>query len=255
MSNAISRITTYDFLGMFIPGSVGAWMIIRQRLPETLLEVKSSVCCKCIGSSDETVLFAAIQLLMFFAVAYVLGIIINWLADGIWRGFRNNASFIYLQAQKLIKRNPGYHWIEKEFGTVPFESKCLCHWIVPTAECYIKMLGKCFILMVCPMEEYSADEKRYYNIYYRLIERGRVTTVAVVESQVALLRNLLLPVAVCCFYHPCLHIEWWIMPVTWIAIFFTMVTRQNRVYSLILEDYQNYREMEAEHETGSNIPD
>ena len=256
MTNAVDRITSYDFLGIFVPGSVGLAMIVAKWFPNLLIENPKIICCGCKIMSENTTLMTTIQMLMFFAGAYVLGLIINWISDGIWRGFRNNSAFFELQALKLIQRNPGYRYIVCEFYIEPSDRNEL--W-------YFCKVIRCLKKMFCdiwekwtesfrrrPPRKYPWAEIKYYKIYYWLLERNKISSVSVMESQVTLLRNLLLPSFFGFFMIPCLHIEEWQLFLMCLSIFFTMVSRQNRIYSIILEDYQNYKEKEVNHGANSN---
>lgn len=249
MTKTVDKITSYDFLGIFIPGSVGMAMCTAKCFRDPFCSTPISLCCGCEVPFENTTLMTTIELLMFFAGAYIIGLIINWLSDGFWRGFRNNDAFIGLQVQKLIQRNPTYRIISRDYYAELSATN-----IQSYASLYFKALIKMIrsiwygwieALHNKPLKPYGFIESQYYDAYYWLLERGKISSVSVIESQVTLLRNLLLPL---CFGFPflsCLNIDWWQLILFWLLVFFTMVSRQNRIYSLVLEDYQNYKEMEA----------
>lgn len=247
MTKPVDKITSFDFLGMFIPGSVVMAMII----VKLLIEKPAMLCCGCELSSVNTTLMTTIVLFLFFASAYVLGLVINWISDGIWRGFRNNDTFIELQAQKLLQRNPQYSIIRNEFNVTHKESGCLCFWICDIVLSYFRLLFSCVELIVKPMKKYTDAEKRYYNAYYWLLEYKRISVVSVLESQVVFLRNMLLTIIV---FNLLFSGEFFmiISIMAFLVMFLAMVARQNRVYTLILEDYQNFKEMEVGNEANSN---
>lgn len=257
MNNFLDKITPYDFLGMFIPGSVGLAMIIAKWFPGLLIKKSTIFCCGCNIQSEHTALMTVILMLMFFAGAYVLGLVINWISDGIWRGFRNNNVFIELQAQKFAQRNSGRRYIILRNFYIESSNQ--------DNHSYLCKVIRCLMVMFCniwemwtepfrkrPLRKYPWGEIKYYEIYYWLLERKKISAVSVMESQVTLLRNLLLPLCFGFFKIPCLRIEVWQLFLLCISIFFTMVSRQNRIYSIILEDYKNYKEMETNHEENSN---
>lgn len=67
MTNTVSRITSYDFLGIFIPVSVGMTMVIAKCFPDTLYGKAIVQCCGCKESVENTALISAIEMFLFFA--------------------------------------------------------------------------------------------------------------------------------------------------------------------------------------------
>lgn len=72
MTNAVDRITSYDFLGIFVPGSVGLAMIVAKWFPNLLIENPKIICCGCKIMSENTTLMTTIQMLMFLLVRMFL---------------------------------------------------------------------------------------------------------------------------------------------------------------------------------------
>lgn len=245
MNNVSGRLTMYDFLGILTPGIVVVYGFLKMNYP-CALESKALEGCCCQTTAGASTLAITCQIIAFFALAYITGLLISTLSEGMWLHFRNNCDFLKLQLRRLIERGDGsYRLLEKEFNISPDQNKCCVRcfsWYSDMILAYVKLiLCLPFAWLRYRLKRYPGIEKIYYQAYYWLIKNGKVSSsVGVIESQVCFLRNMLLPLVLWCFF-PCgVCSPLWLRIALLAIAFVTMVSRQNRVYMIVLEDYQWY---------------
>lgn len=97
-----NKFPLYELLAMVIPGGIiiAAFWLMSGFMPFY------SIIDYCCGYSKITYLIPEFLFYaIFITIAYVLGLINNWIADGIFKGFRNNPTAIKNELLKVLYTN------------------------------------------------------------------------------------------------------------------------------------------------------
>lgn len=233
MQGFSKKLTAYDFLGILIPGIVVVYCICPLFCPSAINEI--SVCfscgCKIEVKSSQTLFDQACILIIFGAVSYIVGIIINCLSDCIFGRFRNNRFHLCFTALLYKERQFGLHSNRKHSS---FKSFIRIIW---RSRSHIVGFRKV---------NYTSTEKRYYNLYYWLLNNNRLSgAVGVIESQVVFVRNMFLPTIALAIYFfiACKFVAGALFILLCFIEVIVMLLRQLRVYYIVIEDYHWYKQM------------
>lgn len=197
------------------------------------------LCCGCsIEVNNDMTIIESFFLLAF---AYIIGLINNWVNEGVFRYFRNNNTDIYNELRKVINMNGNIH-LNKYIDPKHFNYTSIRRLY------YIAFFDFVYVvcaLIPCKLFGNIRNPKDYYKVYYHLSKENLLGSVPFVESQVALLRNCIIPlilVAISLFRtNYCdSRLLPWIIIVIIVSSFIVMVQRQNKVYNLIWESANYY---------------
>mgnify|MGYP001028205845 CR=1 FL=1 len=233
MQGFSTKLTAYDFLGLLIPGIVVTYYICSLFCNSIFQEISYFYSCGCIigAGSHSTVLAQACEAIIFGVFSYIIGIIINCLSDLIFGRFRNNQFHISVAA--LLYK-------ERQFGTPTNRRLRLVRQT-------IKIIWRSIPHIIgCRKVNYTSTEKRYYHLYYWLLNNNRLSdAVGVMEAQVAFVRNMFLPTLVVAIISFCKNnVSGGTLFI--VLCFFeliVMLLRQMRIYYIVIEDYHWYKQM------------
>lgn len=238
-----SKFSLYDVLAMIIPGGI-IMASIAIFLSISSYKETIELCCGC--SIEVNKDLTIIEYFFLLAFAYIIGLINNWINDGLFRYFRNNTTDIYNELKKVINKNRNIH-LNKYIDPIYFNDTSIRRFY------YIAFFD--FVYIMCaliPCEVFGniRNPKDYYEVYYRLSRKNLLGSVPLIESQVALLRNCILPLIA-------LLIATYVTSLTLtrictigtlrctiailiISFFIVMVQRQNKIYYIIWESANYY---------------
>ncbi|MDE6048185.1 MAG: hypothetical protein K2G09_00630 [Paramuribaculum sp.] len=236
-----SRFSLYDVVAMIIPGG----LIIAFIAWVHNLNCESIV--RCCGNT--IIIFESwnfIQSIIFLSAAYIIGLVNNWINDGVFIGFRNNDLAIKNELNKII----ALHGNKKLYksGIILDQSDEIFK-LLPLSYRILKLIieGWRNIFSNSNVKELSDLGIVYYFSYYKLSRNHLIGGIPIIEAQVALLRNLILPLIIVVSYfiiraiiglnNPP-YVDKITMSVTLFLIIITyivMVQRQNKVYNLVWE--------------------
>ncbi|WP_302591126.1 MULTISPECIES: hypothetical protein [Bacteroidales] len=233
----ISKFSLYDLFAMIIPGSiimVSTWIRLGIDLPFYVKELNCG--CKIIIDNDYPMWLWVVLL----AVAYFIGLINNWVADGIFRFFRNDQSMINNEMLRVAELNGVVH-LDKFGGNKYVNSKESLHRL-PYA--IIRSLINAFRGLFPCNKRQAKNSENYYKVYYALNRQKLLGSIPIVEAQVALIRNCILPLL---FLTSILgYRQFWccVIPLFMLTVFLfiVMVQRQNKIYQMVWEA-SNYYEL------------
>lgn len=116
-------------------------------------------------------------------------------------------------------------------------SRCLCYIIIRTFGAIV-----CHWLPCKKAELHKSVVSNYYKAYYSLSEKKLLGSVPLIESQVSLLRNSLIPTILLTYILRQIMSECcvWLAIGLIILMFVVMVQRQQKVYRMIWESYNYY---------------
>lgn len=193
----ISKLSLYDLFAMIIPGGIimaTAWICLGIDLPFCVKDLSCG--CKIITDNDYPIWLWIVLSVM----AYFIGLINNWVADGILRFFRNNQSMIDNEMLRVVELNGVIH-----------------------------------------LDKFGGNK---YKAYYALNRQKLLGSVPIVEAQVALIRNCLLPLLLLTSILG--YRQFWccVIPLFMLTVFLfiVMVQRQNKIYQMVWEA-ANYYEL------------
>lgn len=231
----ISKLSLYDLFAMVIPGGIiiaAIWPWLDLELPFRIEEL----CCGSKVVVENKV--PGWVWVVFTIAAYFVGLINNWISDGVSRGFRNNTNIIENALQKVLRDNENIHL--QDYGIMRHNVTA------------IEIKGLCQVLKEVSKDIYkhwlkdgdTVNSPLYYWVYYKLYEQNLLSSIPILEAQVALIRNCLIPIAILTLslgFKLC----WWFaasLLIMLIALFVVMVQRQNKVYQMVWEA-ANYYEL------------
>lgn len=171
-----------------------AWICLGIDLPFCVKDLSCG--CKIITDNDYPIWLWIVLSVM----AYFIGLINNWVADGILRFFRNNQSMIDNEMLRVVELNGVIH-----------------------------------------LDKFGGNK---YKAYYALNRQKLLGSVPIVEAQVALIRNCLLPLLLLTSILG--YRQFWccVIPLFMLTVFLfiVMVQRQNKIYQMVWEA-ANYYEL------------
>lgn len=227
-----SKYSFYDMLAMIIPGGI----VIAGLAKLMDLNCFTNVMVTCCGYKFVHNDFGILEAVIFLCSAYVIGLINNWICDGVFRGFRNNYNAIENGLMRVLQDNENLylktHGIRWNCGT---NSQVKSQWKI------ISMVSK-NIYRSLFKSNHSEKNTVYYRFYYALNERKLLGNIPIIESQVALLRNSLFPLTLLAIV---LGVKckwfWFLMIFPIIMSYLVMIQRQNKIYCLIWEAANYYK--------------
>ena len=232
-----AKFSLYDVLAMIIPGGIVMAVIILLSNPDLFQNecIECFKCTTCFMSNITINDLGIIQSVVLLSISYVLGLLNNWISDGVFRGFRNNHEAIENELLRVLRHNENIylksHGIWKEQTKSQSESIC---------DIIEKILNGIFN----GWPRKNGNHTVYYSLYYKLYNRKLLGAIPLIESQVALLRNSLIPLValIVAFYIHCEDtcLLWSLLVV--IPLYITMIQRQNKIYRLVWES-ANYLEL------------
>ena len=241
-NNGPSLFSIYEFLGIFIPGIfILGWLICYFPCLESVIWITTDCCC-CMAKKSVIIADAFSKefiIAVFIVLAFVLGLIFNIIADGVFHGFRNIPELIEKSAiAQRCKSGEKYPDIVAEqyfTGNHPQE-------LSRFYSIYVTFINILKLLFTCSKKDDLKSRmhiKYYYKAYYRIMQCNLLGNIPRLEAQVNFLRNMALlslifglifmfsfSVTPCC---SCLLFS--------TACFIVMVNRQNKIYSLVWEGY------------------
>lgn len=200
-------------------------------------------CCGCEVpcTVKPSILAQSFVIIIFFAFSYLVGLIIHSVSEVVWRGLRNDEDALKYTCQKLIYKSGGYHNLI-HLVEHPKADMTSCELFYMSVQVYFKQILLLLISWCRPFKKYSEIELKYYEAYYWLASHGHISTTSVIESQINFLRNMFIPVILLWYTFPDAEHVTCFAVVLLLSMFVAMVTRQNKVYELIWEDYQMYKD-------------
>lgn len=228
-----NKFPLYELLAMVIPGGIiiATFWLMSGFMPFY------SIIDYCCGYSKITYLIPEFLFYaIFITIAYVLGLINNWIADGIFKGFRNNPTAIKNELLKVLYTN----------------NSCPCKYYINCQTYYRDEIKPLYTIAKIILKDIGRQilkspydlciNHEYFSSYYHLARLNLLGAVPRLESQVALLRNMILPlilliVSFCIFKDSyCYKFETLVVSIiNLFFLFILMVQRQNKIYYNIWE--------------------
>ena len=258
------QFSIYDVLAMIIPGGIimaSTYLLFDTSFAESyghIIDQASNNMCDCLFpkychklshltpnilviSYDNCIAsfnnqINLIQGFFLLATSYILGLINNWLNDGLFRAFRNNEKAIQNELQKVIKLNGNIRlrrFIGNNYDNT-IKIKCLL---------VIQVIILWDIVTCIFTRNKSTDKKiinEYYNAYYFLSQRKLISSISFLESQVVLLRNCLIPTILLIIALYKLPLCDYTLLLVIIFLYTVMVQRQNKIYNIVWEEANYY---------------
>lgn len=242
----LSGVSIFDFLTMIIPGGIiiaiiGEWL---GYIPFVI-----NVCDKSAFTSY----------IILCVVVYLIGLIHNAFMDFLFNWwFRNNA--YYIQYFHIITSE------NKKENILTINAKgCYKYCILRDICIFIQALKKeCSffdkkIFKVRKNNKNRNIRREYYRAYYYITNHSINSSISIMECQVTFIRNMLIPAICICFYYDMFKcvlgmpdIQWGYFFIAIIALFITMISRQNKIYRRVWEDYLYLKYIEKEEEKHKN---
>lgn len=226
MQGFSSKLTTYDFLGILIPGIVIVAVIIHLFYPDCLYEPLNS-CCYAeseITWKNSSFIADILHAIILFSISYIIGLLVNCLSDCFFGKFRNNDLHLHI-SRKIFHRSISRRTKEKPLNRRKKIKE------------YFDIIRQIFgRKTVC----YTPLQNEYYNEYYWLTIYKRLSgSVLILESQVAFAKNMILPTLLAVGY--AVIAEHYVFGISLLILFlcelYIMCARQMRLYVIIFEDY------------------
>ncbi|MDE6091189.1 MAG: hypothetical protein K2G41_10880 [Duncaniella sp.] len=235
-----AKFSLYDVLAMIIPGGIIMAAIILLFNPDLF----QNECTTCFMSNITINDLGIIQSVVLLSISYVLGLLNNWISDGVFRGFRNNHEAIENELLRVLRHNENIylksHGVNRDRQTKSQVKNLLI--IIGKVSKNIMMDWLKWI--PCIKKNNMGNHTVYHSLYYKLYDRKLLGAIPFIESQVALLRNSLIPLValIVAFYIHCEDtcLLWSLLVV--ILLYITMIQRQNKIYRLVWES-ANYLEL------------
>ena len=233
-----AKFSLYDVLAMIIPGGIVMAAIILL-FNSDLFQNECTECFKCTTCFMSNITIndlGIIQSVVLLSISYVLGLLNNWISDGVFRGFRNNHEAIENELLRVLRHNENIYL--KSHGIIWREQT------KSQSESICDIIENFFNGIFNGWSRKNCNHPVYYSLYYKLYDRKLLGVIPLIESQVALLRNLLIPLValIVAFKIHCNNtcLLWSLLVV--IPLYITMIQRQNKIYRLVWES-ANYLEL------------
>lgn len=181
-----------------------------------------------------------IEIVIFLSIAYIVGLINIWISDGLFRGFRNAPFAIENELRKVLKANGNIN-LHNYVGHKYDSDKTALTYLPYIC---LKMLGRT-ICALMPCIKYKMNPVPYFQAYYALAQKQLIGSVPVLEAQVSLLRNMILPLVILAFFisDSCIDVAPGMLAIniSIIIIFIVMIQRQNKIYQMVWEAANYYK--------------
>lgn len=224
-----SKFSLYDVLAMIIPGG-----IIMAAIALMFKFNDSNDCCGCMVYVEAD--FDFVQCVLILSAAYIMGLINNWLCDIFYYGFRNNRIAIENELMRTLRDNENIY-LKNQGVVLNCSGK-------PEVKSQWKIIKSVFKSIREHLFEHKhfKNHTAYYRFYYALSRHNLLGSIPMIESQVALLRNSLFPLAALAIALCLKYTSYWLfMALAVIPLFLVMVQRQNKVYDIIWESANYYK--------------
>lgn len=221
----LSSVSLFDLLAMVVPGGLILALISHWLGYSWEIDTK--------GISNEFIIWGYI-----FILSYLVGLMNNSLMNYIFRCFRNNPCCI---CKEFICGNNKYKTLLLKDLRNHIRSCIKKRKLRSEKQKHFK----------CCYHRTIID--KYYDAYYYGMKYPSHESIMVMERQVVLMRNLLFPLILAIvqidnllhmFYLDCKCIKCFYI-VGILALYFTMVSRQNKIYRCVWENYEYLKRLEA----------
>lgn len=247
MKDFTSKLNLFETLSMLIPGSAIMLYIILVRFAQADIWF------------SENFNNAVVLSIIWFVLAYLIGIIHNIVMDWWWQPFRNNTahiSFVYNQLKGEAQNSHIDKYtleLSAEGGLSLFS--CPCFLLRATSILIVTILSPLWRIFRCnPKGKHAIVGivlDQYY-IAYSIAEKRPNSAIVSLEQQVAFMRNMLLPLIllapkilnlliVCNISFP-VDCYKTLISLFIIAMAFCIVKRQEKIYSCVFEDAEYLQE-------------
>lgn len=249
MNSLINKLNLYEFLSMLVPGCF--------LVGEIYFLTESYHCCCCgnwVSSFMEH--HSALFYFVFFVLSYMTGCMYHMLMDWWWKPFRNNPihiSFVYQQMSEDRKQSLQQLWGDqnKEGGCLTTLLQCPCFIVRDVGLFVLPLCGHLPVCITHYIQDYGADSiiDKYYTAYYYAEKNRPSAPYGYIEGQIAFCRNMIIPVILLLLPFLLKHCWCWLVIVVLVfvvALCVYVFRRQEKLYSLVLEDYEYLKRLENE---------
>ena len=232
-----SKFSLYDMLAMIIPGGI-IMAAIALSCDVDCLHKGIITCCGCGAFVNRDI--NIMQCIILLSASYILGLINNWISDGVFWGFRNNRTAIDNELLRVILENGNINlqsYVGSGYNNSKDSYKCLPYICVTTLCKIIYHWSPCM-----RKNRITPNYVPYYKAYYALAGSRNLGSIPAIESQVALLRNILIPLIVfLCHWKKIFPLNE-LYPIMGIILtYIVMIQRQNKAYRLVWESVNYYK--------------
>ena len=236
MKDFASKLNLYETLSMLIPGSAILFFIVLMKFDNVKIILPD-------GFNNAVVLS-----IIWFVLAYLIGILHNIIMDWWWQPFRNNPAHIcFIYNQSKVKGSSLQN-------SIFFVLRALCFM-------FITILSPVFRLFRDGVTDNESIIGDYYRDYY-IAEKRENSAISSLEQQVAFMRNMLLPLILLVsqvenmIQDSSINEIKALMGILIIVMTLSIVKRQEKIYSCVKEDakYQKKCSVEMQLETSITMP-
>ena len=260
MGKLTSNLSLYDLLSMLLPGGILIF-VASQHCPDLHANINSL-------ATENTIACST----FVFTLAYIAGICNHLSASTLWRFLRNNPQILSISLKKTKSqfiKTPNLNSLIKQENTN--DSQALAFTQIPyiiaagitvaivvvditfsistTTYIFMSILGVCFLLWMSTTswrngnaEKNKAITEAYYEAYYFVLQESKNNDISVMESQVAFMQSMFIPMALLITIH-------WepndasislrlILFLVYVGIFPVVYNRIIKIHSRIWEDYE-----------------
>lgn len=244
MDKFVSKLSLYDILSMVIPGGA-IFLFLSLTLGN---ELKISEC------AVEPVLGWTIALVL----SYLLGLINHVCTAVIWKRFRDNhmlwQKFHWKSVSRYIVVGMIAAIVMPVVGCVLTVEAEVCVFLIPLFFFIIVLMS--LIMKDC---DNSILRKQYYEKYYYVMKHRYNDDIPIMESQVAFVQNMLIPLALFLFFTPKCVMEWvidtescldkncfWYMCLLFYGVLLMVIfNRQEKIVYRVKTDYEYLKLLES----------
>ena len=214
----------------------------------------------CVCTKDKFFVYS-----ITLVVAYLIGIAYTCLMDWLFKGYRDSTKFMMNALCKVYESNQFKYWgILKELTGYTFENvRRQGHPLLDNVHCLVSCVllclfrlfgGKCNCLFRYWVKRSQIDgcyvtfKNKYYEAYYYVSKQSVGSSITIMESQVAFIRNMLFPLLLIT-----INVEDYFVSfkeykfLSFVFIWFllsAMISRQNKIYERVWEDYAYLKHQE-----------
>ena len=241
MDSLASKLSLYDILAMIIPG----WLLLSFFLTIFVID-DCSTCNICLTNHTCFIYLVYITGDIYFKIfvtlilSYIIGLIWNMFMNVFFASFRNFDFFIERDRLTFFLHNNHYNInnnLKKHLKHIFSDASKVIFLIFPFFTKF-KFSHFNYYFHSIIIDQY------YFSYYYSLVHRYS-NDIPILEGQVVFLRNLILifilymfiPFTFSNFNLNCCFIIFVLLLLLTFFSFFTMISRQNKIYQRVWEDY------------------